>query len=181
MCGNITNTILERRSIRAYKDKKVPKQMLEQLLEYGFSAPSARNLQPWHVTVIENPDTIDALNKGVVNVLSQNPEMKERVSAPDFNTFHKAPQLLLISADKSNNWAKIDCGMLTQNLLLAAHDMGLGTCVIGFVMTYLSAPEGKAMVDQLVPEGYEPLYAITLGFPTEHPPARPREMKVSWM
>ena len=180
MCGTMTNTILERRSIRAYKDKKIPKPMLEQVLEYGFAAPSARNMQPWHVSVVEDADIIGSMNQGVIDVLSKDPNMNARVSAPGFNTFHGAQQLLLVSADKANSWAKADCGMLTQNLLLAAHEMGLGTCVVGFVMSYLGSAEGKSCVDKLVPEGFEPFYAITIGFPAEHPEAKPRENKSSW-
>lgn len=173
MNNEVLKAILDRRSIRSYTDQPVEQEKLDAVLQAAINSPSARNLQPWHFTVIQDKAMMDELEEGVAKI-ANDPSRK--------HIFYGAPMIILVSADSSSRWAKMDCGMATQNILLAAHSLGLGSCVIGFVMMYLGSPEAETTLKKLnLPEGYEPLYAITLGYPNVEPDARPREMKVSYL
>lgn len=172
MTNEVITAILERRSIRSYESRPVEAEAVEAIMNAAVNSPSARNLQPWHFTVISDRALIDEMEQGVSRIMND----------PDRHIFYGAPTVILVSGDSANRWAKMDCGMATQTLLLAAHSLGLGTCVIGFVMQYLGSPEAADTLKKLnLPQGYEPLYAITLGHPAgEQPAARPREMKVEY-
>jgi len=172
MTNEVISAILDRRSIRSYTDRPVEAEAVETILNAAVNSPSARNLQPWHFTVIRDKALMDEMEQGVGRIMND----------PDRRIFYDAPMIILVSGDTANRWAKMDCGMATQTILLAAHSLGLGTCVIGFVMQYLDSPEAADTLKKLnLPEGYAPLYAITLGYPAVSPEARPREMKADFI
>ena len=163
MTNEVIKAILDRRSIRSYTDAPVETDKLETIIHAAINSPSARNLQPWQFTVIRNQALIAELDRGE-------------------NIFYGAPAIIMISADSASRWAKMDAGMATQTILLAAHSLGLGTCVIGRVMGYLDTPEAAETLAKLhLPEGYAPLYAITVGYPAVEPEARPRELKAEYI
>ena len=93
--------ILERRSIRAYKDEQIKDEDLETILECGKFAPSANNLQPWHFTVIQNQDLLNWIveqNK-ILMLNSNNERYISWAKQPNFHLFHHAPTVILISGD----------------------------------------------------------------------------------
>ncbi len=172
MENQVMEAIYGRRSVRRYQDRDVEKEKLQMILDAAFHGPSARNLQPWHFTVIEDRALMDELEEGVRKA-EKNPQMR---------VFHGAPVVIMVSGHTENHWNQIDCGLATENLLLAAHSLGLGTCVVGFVMRYLNQPYAAETLEKLrLPEGFNPLYAITVGYPDEEPAARPREKKDNWL
>ena len=111
--------ILTRRSVRDFKTDPVSKEDLMDLLKAGMQAPSARNKQPWHFIVIDDPDVLHAI--------------------PEFHPYSKmllqAPLAILVCSDRSleskrASWLQ-DCSAATQNILLAAHAKGLGAVWLG--------------------------------------------------
>ena len=62
---------------------------------------------------------------------------------PGFHIFYHAPSLIVISASQTGPWALEDCSLAAENLMLAAHASGLGTCWIGFAQAWLETAEGK--------------------------------------
>jgi nitroreductase len=112
-------TIQTRRSIRKYQEKHVPEELIQKLLAAAMQAPSARNQQPWQFVVIDNRDT-----------LAKIPEFM-----PNAAMAAEAPLAILVCGDlsleKSEGYWVVDCAAATQNMLLAAHALGLGAVWCG--------------------------------------------------
>lgn len=173
MNNPVLEAIYARRSVRKYLDTPVEKETLALLADAAVHGPSARNLQPWHLTVITDRDLIREIEEGV----------RTAMNAPGMGVLYDAPAIFMVSGDSTNRWNNIDCGLATENLLLAAQSLGLGTCVIGFVQRYLNTEAAAGTLEKLhLPEGYTPLFAVTVGYPAETPAARPRQNdRVDWI
>ena len=145
--------IRERRSIRFWKKKSVPKEMIMKILEAGTYAPSAFNRLPWRFFIAETP--VMEMQKGDAS----NPGM-----------FVQAPVRIFVAVDERLFFEKysgaLDAGLAMQNMLLTAHALGLGSCLIY---------QGEFIDKQKLAEFYGiPDYctvycAILLGFPDEKP------------
>lgn len=174
----VIENIMNRRSIRSYKQEQIKDAELEQILECAINAPSALNKQSWEVRVIQNADFISEINTGFVKFAAgmQMQGSASRSQEPGFSVFHGAPTVILVATNQ-NAYSPIDCGMLGQNILLSAEALNIGTCVVGGVVGYLNTPEAK---ENIVPrfklsEGFEPSYCIVMGYKNESPAAKPRD------
>ena len=152
--------IEQRRSIRRFKDTPVPSDKILKILEAARIAPSASNRQPWHFIVVENKDTIKKLAK------------------QDWAA--TAPVMIVGLADleESPTWCHNDLGIAIEHMVLAAWDLGLGTCWMG------QSNREDLVRDLLeIPEKYKPVALITLGVADETPAAKQRKSLdsiVSW-
>lgn len=167
----VVKTIMERRSIRKYQEKPVSRDTLQILTECGINAPSAVNRQQWQVRVVDNPEYINGIT---AIYLEANPKAGED---PNFkNMFRNAPAVIFVASPKSGE-AQFDCGLLSENIMLAAQSMGLGTCCLGSPIRFMKeSKEASVYVEQLqLPDDYELLYAIAVGYPDEAPAAKPRD------
>lgn len=155
----VVENILNRRSIRSYKPEQVEKSKIDTILLAAINAPSANNKQPWEVRVIQNVELLD------------------KIKALNEKVFYNSPTLIIVARDTTNAFGSFDSGLLTQNILLSAEAMGLGTCSLGSLARLINSPEGKEIREALkLPEGYETILGISLGYPNESPEAKPREM-----
>jgi nitroreductase len=99
---------------------------------------------------------------------------------PNFHIFYHAPVLILISAAAQGPWIVEDCALAAQNLMLAAHAAGLGTCWIGFAQSFLNTPNGKKALD--LPAAWVPVAPIIVGHPKAASSLVPRkEPQVRWV
>jgi nitroreductase len=99
---------------------------------------------------------------------------------PNFQIFHQAPALILISATAPGPWIVEDCALAAENLMLAAYALGLATCWIGFAQGFLNTAQGKAMLD--LPAAWLPIAPIIIGHPRTAPPLVPRrEPEIRWI
>lgn len=169
----IIEAIMSRRSIRVYKDTPVEREKLQRIAECGVNAPNAMNAQNWNVRIIDSKEYID----GVTEIYkAANPEAVQR--DPNFkNMFRNAPAVIAVAAPQGG-YSSIDCGLLGENIMLAAHSLGLGTCCLGGPVRFLSSnADAKPYLDRLkLDDGYELLYLIAVGYPDEAPEARPRNL-----
>ena len=169
----VIEAIMSRRSIRVYKDTPVEREKLQRIAECGVNAPNAMNAQNWNVRIIDSKEYID----GVTEIYkAANPEAVQR--DPNFkNMFRNAPAVIAVAAPQGG-YSSIDCGLLGENIMLAAHSLGLGTCCLGGPVRFLSSNEdAKPYLDRLkLDDGYELLYLIAVGYPDEAPEARPRNL-----
>jgi nitroreductase len=148
------DVIMNRRSIRSYKPEQIKDEELNTILECGINAPSALNLQSWEIRVIQNPEILKKI-KG---------------------SFHDAPTLIVIASAVDNFFSPVDCGLLGQNILLAAESLDIGTCIVGNFTAFMNSPEGAEVVQSFeLPEGYKPLYGIAVGYKNEKTEAKPRD------
>jgi nitroreductase len=177
--NQVVECIMSRRSIRAYKPEQIKDEELQTILECGINAPSARNSQPWEVRVIRDKEAIDNLNKEVIaDMIEKRPEAKERFADENASVFFHAPTLLVVAYDTTQYWGQSDCGMLVQNVLLAAESMNIGSCAVGCCREYINSPKAADFVKSLnLPENYVVYLTVTLGYKDENPDAKPRDDK----
>lgn len=151
-------TIMTRTSIRSFTDRAVSADTVEMLLRAGMAAPTAVNKQPWHFVVIDDPAIMDSLGGNG----RQSQMWKEAtlciVVCGDLN---KA-----LEGAGQPYWIQ-DCSAATQNILLAAHALGLGAVWTGCY----PIEERVANVSRVLnlPENLIPLCAIVMGYPNEQP------------
>ena len=164
--------IMSRRSIRNYKDSAISREVLDDILTCGVNAPNAMNRQMYEIRVL-SPALIDSLSSAVIK---DNPKMAER---PGFkNIFVNAPCVICVAYDSSSSMSQIDCGLLGENIMLAAWAKGIGSCCLGSSPRMINdSPSAKPYLEKLgFSEGYEFIYCIALGYPNETPDAKPRKM-----
>lgn len=170
----VIDNIMSRRSVRAYKEQPVEREKLELVAKCGINAPSAINKQPWALRIVDDP----AFISGVTEVLkSVNPK---QAAEPGFkNAFRNAPAFIAVMTPKDDSGA-YDCGLLTENMLLSARALGLGTCVLGSTARFMSSEPGVSeYVKRLdIPEGYKIQVIVAIGYPDESPAAKPRNEDV---
>lgn len=146
-------TILDRRSIRRFTDQKIDHKTIKKLLTAAMYAPSAVNRQPWHFVVVDSPLMMEEMMK----------------IHPHAGMLRSASHGIIVCGDErlqhDDGYWVVDCGAATQNLLLAAHILGLGSCWVG-----LHPREGrKASFSRLLklPGHVLPFALVALGYPDE--------------
>ncbi len=171
--------IYGRRSVRAYVEKPVDRALVEELLQAAVHAPSAHNTQPWSFVLIEGRSRLLSLSADVkVHLLSEcrdDPRMqpyRELLAEAAFDVFYGAPLLVIVCAQPDPLEPVEQCFLAAQNLMLAAHARGLGTCCIGWALPLVSLPEVKAKLG--IPKDATPAIPIVIGWPAETPEAPPR-------
>ena len=183
------DVIKTRRTVRSYTDEPVSEQDLRELIDLATLAPTGMNLQPWAFTVITDRQTLDTLNARVLPVLRssgffesiQIEGLKQALNDPAHDIFHRAPALVVIAGNKQAPGAMIDCQLAAENLFLAAHAKGLGTCYMGFLMFGRDDLEVCSLLR--IPEGYELMAAAVVGHPGVPPAGPPRRNppRIEWV
>jgi len=169
--NDVTQAIMNRRSVRKYQDRQVPHDTLALIAKYGINAPNGMNVQPWAVRVVESKNWIEGISAAFVK---KNPDMAKR--DPNFkNMFRNAPNLIVIATPKGQG--QIEAGLVGENMILVAQSVGLGTCCLGGPVQFVANdPAAKPYLEQLrLPEGYEISYMIAIGYPDEQPEYKPKD------
>jgi nitroreductase len=166
-----------RRSIRNYKNQPVEREKLARLLEIACYAPSAKNNQPWHWTVVEDPAETRRLAGMVVDwmrtVIQQNPEKAELrgftrvVAASDAGEeriCRGAPHIIIVHGDKNYGFGAEDSALALSYLELFAPVIGLGSCWGGYFYSAVNAypPLFEALK---LPAGHRAFGAVMVGYP----------------
>lgn len=172
----VMDAIIARRSIRKFEDKPVPPGLAGELLRAAAASPSAMNRQPWRFVVVSDKAKILELSdavKRLVNPQGLTSQMAARFQKKEDTVFYGAPLLILVCADRhSSNWAEIDCGIVAQNMFLAAHSLGLGSCFIGFGQTINN---DRLLLSTLgIPGEFDVIAPLVFGYPAEKKPATDR-------
>lgn len=149
------NMIFQRTSIRKYNEQTVKEEQIELLLKAAMSAPSARNIQPWEFITIQNKETL----KKIADFSSSAHMLKEAslaiVVCANINKE--------IPAVKGKNYWIQDCSAATENILLEATELGLGSVWIG---TFPKEEMVKPVSELLkLPENIIPFSIISIGYP----------------
>lgn len=184
--NDVIQNILNRRSVRVYKEEQIKNEDLELILKSGLYAPSACNTQPWHFTVVQNKEIMSILNietkKEMLN--SGNELFKKTGSNESYDIFYKAPTIIVVSGEKDSIKPQTDCAAAVENMLIAAESLSIGSCWIGLLAYLFMSNRACEFVKLLnIPENYEPYYAITLGYKKYQNPKPPqrRENTVSYI
>lgn len=159
------NTILSRKSVKKYKDNPVPKELIEKIVEAGLAAPSGLNKQAPIILVVTDKQVRDELS-----VLNAGKDPFKRA-----DPFYNAPCVLVVLADKSVPTYLYDGSLVMENMLLAAHSLGLGACWIHRARETFESDAGKAILQKLGIEGeYEGIGNCIIGYADMEPQAKPR-------
>lgn len=178
-CNQVIETIMARRSVRAYKDTPIEKELLDKVVECGIYAANALNAQQWEVRVVMSQEWINMATEAAKAAAKGTPA-EAQYNDPSFkNIFRNAPAVIFIG-HKPSAYTPVDCGLMAGNMMLAAKSLGLGTvCMASPVRTFLQQPVGASFLESLeFSEGFEPLLCIGIGYPDEEPAAKPRNKEV---
>lgn len=178
-CKNpVIENIMARRSVRAYKEQAVPRELLEQVVECGINAPNAMNAQQWEVRVVESKAWIDKATEAYKQSVKGTPAEKMVTETSFKNMFRNAPAVIFIG-HKPSKYTAVDCGLMAENMMLAAQSLGLGTVCMASPVMFLTQAAGAEFLTSLsFSEGYEPLICIGIGYADEAPAAKPRNKEV---
>jgi nitroreductase len=170
-----------RRSIRVYRPEPVGRALLEDLLWAAVQAPSppASGETPWALCVLEGVERLAAYgDRALTYARDHQPAGRPWTwtERPGFKVFWNAPTLVLICARQGNPETPFDCARAGQNLMLAAHARGLGSCWVGAPIPWLRSP---GVAEELgLPAGFDAVVAVILGVPAENPEGSPRPRPV---
>jgi nitroreductase len=159
---DLMDIIKGRRSVRKYQDKGVPEEALNKILESVKWSPSWANTQCWEIIVIRDPKVKERLQ----DILPKsNPAAKHLAEAPVIlalcaklgsSGYYKGE-----GTTKFGDWFMFDLGIAAQSICLTAYDLGIGTVVVGLF------EHDKVAKELGVPEGYDLVSLIPLGYPTK--------------
>lgn len=160
-------SILNRRSTRIFRPEQLAEAEVEAIVQAGLYAPSAMNRQPWHITVVQDPQLLSALNRDAKTAMaaSGNEYLMKYSSNEAFHIFYHAPTVMVVSGEADSPYAPTDCAALTQNLLVAAESLGIGSCWVGMARFALEGEQGAHYRTALgIPAGHDPYYTVALGY-----------------
>ena len=168
----VVGAIMARRSVRKYLDRPVEHEKLMTLARCAINAPSGMNAQPWLVRVVEDQKLIN----DVTEVYKKANAEQVKRDADFKNMFRNAPNLICVCTPAKGG-GQLDAGLLGENVMLAAHALGLGTCCLGGPVRFLkSNADARFFLERLdIPADYELNYIIAVGYPDEQPEARQRD------
>lgn len=174
----VQNAILHRRSIRKFqKESSLPREAVHGIVEAGLYAPSARNRQPWHITAVLGHERIDRLTRELKAAVVRMPEnpYKDFVGSAAYTVNYHAPAFMLVSADPAVSvMAAADCAAVLQNMFLAAHALGIGSCWINQLGSACDEPGFRALLTEYgVPERNFIYGCGAFGYGDGEPPAAP--------
>ena len=177
------DTIFSRSSCLDYLDTPVSEEMIETMIKAGFYAPTSGGRQPWHITAITDPEVLDEISYAVYgNFLEMAEKIKKESEAkgvkktpfsgydedptPASVRYH-APLIMLVSGTPQKSGVYFtDCCLATENIILAAQSMGLASLWWGALERgALKNPKNEALKAKLLPEGYEVVSALLIGYP----------------
>ena len=174
----VVEAIMERRSVRKYQDRPVDRDLLMRIAECGINAPNAMNAQQWEVRIVDNKEWIQGMSDLQLSMMDAS-MVGQMKADPSFRNAFRNGTALFVVAVKPSPMNFIDAGLMGENIMLAAHSFGLGTCCLGSSARFLNTPEAADYLKALqFSEGYEVQYIIAAGYPDEQPQAKPRNKEV---
>ncbi len=181
--------IKTRRSVREYLDTPLSEETIKKIIDAGRYAPSGLNLQPWRFVVVQNKVMLKKLSGYAQPILVKNLEGRKdtgavnflkRLQDKNFNLFYNAPVLILVIGSKNNALTDYDCSMCAENMMLAAHSLGIGSCWIGGASVIQQSEE--LMAELKIPQNYKIIAPLIFGYPRTTPPTpEKREPVIFWM
>ena len=170
---NAFDCIKTRRSIRNYKNEQIPQDVINEVVDIARFAPSWKNGQIARYYVVQSPELKQKIAESCVMGFTYNT-----------GTLIKAPALVVVAyvqkrsgyerdgsytTSKESEWEMFDAGIATQTFCLAAHEKGLGTCIMGIF-------DDAAVAEAInLPEGQKVGALLALGYPAEEPAAPARK------
>ncbi len=162
-----------RRSVRAFAAKPVERALTEQVVEAGILAPTGMNAQTRRLTVVEDKQKMQALAQAVAAAGGLKPEYN----------FYNPPVFILVSDEAASPNGLANCACALENMMLAAHGLGLGAVWINQVGAVCDTPAVRALLDGMrLPQSQRVYGALALGWPAaDGAPVSKRRDVVEWV
>ena len=178
MMNETLQHLLNRRSIKIFKETQVPKEALLSILEAARYAPCGMGRQEWHFTAVRSAEALKALNETAKGILLQLAEdetatvalrnqAKHYIDKPDFNFFYHAPTLVIVtnSKDPAVSFPQADSAAAIENMLIAAQSLGIASCWINLLTRMNDFPEIRSLFTKWgIPEGDRCYGCVALGY-----------------
>ena len=149
--------ILERRSIRKFSDKQIPREELDLIVKAGLYAPSAMNKQTWKFTVLTKTEDILELAKAVEKQLGR-----------EGYDMYKPTVLIIPSNERESKYGRDDNACALENIFLAAWSLGIGSVWINQLHGICDEPEIRALLDKYgIPADHIVFGMAALGYSAE--------------
>ena len=163
---NFLEIIRTRRSCRCYKPEQITDEQQNAVLEAGTYAPTSRGLQSPFIVAVQEEGLLKRLAK-----------MNAEVMGVTTNPYYNAPTYVLVFVPEDFSNGVYDAALVLENMMLAAHALGLGSCWIHREREMFATAEGKELMKQWgLPDGLVSIGALSLGYPDGEPaPAKPRK------
>lgn len=161
----IINAIKDRYSCRNFSAEPLNDIEIKALTECALASPSALNRMPWHIVVVTNKTLIEDLDKEAMKVMEtwEDKTILERMKERGGSVFYNAPCLIYILSD-GTEYATLDCGIVSQNIALAAHGLGLGSVICGMANIPLTGGRKDEFIKHLqFPQNFTFGMAVCVG------------------
>ena len=155
-------TIKNRYSCRSYTGVPLEKEQAEAIALAAVQSPSAMNRQPWKILVLQNKELIDEMDAILMEHLSKQEDKSayERMMGRGGKVFYNAPCMFIIAKKEGTD---LDCGIVSENIALAASALGLGNVICGMAGFVFGTEKGAAIKTKVIPEGYDFGVAVLVG------------------
>ncbi|MFH0890354.1 MAG: nitroreductase family protein [Candidatus Aenigmatarchaeota archaeon] len=173
---DVIDAIKKRRSIRKYKDRSVPKNIMNSILDAARYAPTARNMQELDYKIITSKSLMQKISDRI-RVLQEKESLSIQTKDSS-NLFHGAPLLIIITGPVDNKWTYIDAAIAAETIMLYATSIGLGTCFIG---TARFIDKDTELLNELhILEGNRVAATVACGYPDEVPAEKERKLNAEF-
>jgi nitroreductase len=188
--NEVLKTISERRSVRSYQKKGIPREIIMKIIEAGNQAPSGMNSQPWRFVVVED----DAFHKRLLDtaipnakrlledVKRTNPEryqlIMKRYEELEDPIYYSAPVIIFVIG--RGRYADLSCPLACQNMMLAARSLGIGSCWVYFGSLVTEDEEIRKALE--LKDDEKIFGPIVFGYPEQFPePPEKKPPVIKWI
>ena len=175
-------TIKTRYSCRAFSDKMPSDADLQVIAEAALASPSAMNLQPWRIIIVKNKDLLAEFEaEGMKNIAALPYKgTYERIMSRGGKLYYNTPCQFIIPIPKDSKWARIDCGIITQTIALAAASIGINSLICGLIEFAFSGDKAQYFGERLdISDDEEIGISILLGYADETGVKPPHELDLT--
>lgn len=163
--------ICTRRSVKNFRSDMIPQEIIERIITAGTYAPTGRGAQSPVIIAVTDKKMRDKLSK-----------MNAEIMGADFDPFYNAPVVLIVLADKAKPTYIYDGSLVMENLMLAAHSEGIGSCWIHRAKEEFESAEGKDILNSLGIKGdYEGIGHCVLGYSASDKMPKAAERKENYV
>jgi len=173
--NEVIENILTRRSIRSYREEQISNSDLDTIIKAAKYAPSGGNSQSWSFTVLQNKDKLKEINnlirkafkdmKVEDNTYGSKKSGKIAAEKDDYNFYYHAPTLIIVANDRNYSNAMADSAVALENIFLASHSLGLGSCWINQIAWFCDEPKIREVLTACgIPESYVVCGGAALGY-----------------
>ncbi|MBQ6815407.1 MAG: nitroreductase family protein [Lachnospiraceae bacterium] len=170
-------TIANRYSCRSFTGAPVENEKIEAIALAAVQSPSGMNVQPWQIVVIKDKTLIDDMDATTMDMLSKmdDKSLYERIAGRGGKIYYNTPCMFMIAKKEGTD---LDCGIVAENIALAASSLGLGNVICGLARLTFDSEKGQEYAAKIIPEGYEFGMTVLVGYAT-NPEGTPHEPDMS--